>query len=197
MDIARAVRHWRLPLCIALLTATIQALDLGPYLRYKRAQVHQGQWWRLVTGNLVHLGWMHLGRDLAGMVLIWILFGHYLRQRTWLFLLVVCGLGVTLGIYLFSPSIHWYVGLSGALFGMFSAGALCEWQVHRVRSASMLAGMVLLLLYTIVFGPLPGEEAGLGGHVVFQAHAYGACVGIGFMLCRGGLTHRLLARGNS
>ena len=36
-------------------------------LRYDRLAVAAGQWWRLFTGNYVHLGWTHVLLDAAGL----------------------------------------------------------------------------------------------------------------------------------
>lgn len=191
------LRHWWLPAAIACVTIATQALGLETTLRYQRDLVTQGQWWRLITGNFVHLGWMHLLRDLAGLFLIWMLFRRRMNDLSWAVLVLLASLGVCLGIYLFNPSIAWYVGISGMLFGLFAAGAALEWKSSRWRSLGMLAGMVLLLAYTVFIGPLPGEESGLGGRVVSQAHVYGACMGLAYILCRGGWLRWRQARGQS
>lgn len=194
VSVARRLRPWRLPLLVAVVTTITQASRATGALRYQRELVARGELWRLLTGNFIHLGWMHLARDLAGLALIWVYFGPMLRERTWFALLLTSALGSTLGLYLLDPSIHWYVGLSGALFGLFAAGAVAEWRSSRVRAVVMLAAMAALLAYTGLIGPLPGEEAGLGGHVVVAAHVYGALSGLAFMLCLRGLPRRRLAR---
>ena len=35
-------------------------------LQYDRAALAAGEWWRLVTAHLVHLGWDHLALNVAG-----------------------------------------------------------------------------------------------------------------------------------
>jgi len=191
------LRSWWLPTSVACLTISTQALGLESELRYQRILVEHGQWWRLVTGNFVHLGWMHLLRDLAGLFLIWMLFRHRMSSGSWAILVLLASLGVCLGIYLFNPAIAWYVGLSGMLFGLFTAGAVLEWKSSRWRSLGMLAGMALLLAYTVFIGPLPGEQTGLGGRIVPQAHVYGACMGLAYILWRGGWLRWWHARGQS
>jgi len=195
MKLSNFLHRWRLPLVIAGLAIAAQALGLASSLRYQRDLVQHGQWWRLLTGNFVHLGWMHLLRDLAGLFLIWVLFRRSMSDLSWAILVLLASLGVCLGIYLLNPSIAWYVGLSGMLFGLFAAGAALEWTSSRWRSLALLAGMALLLVYTVFIGPLPGEESGLGGRVVPQAHVYGACLGLAYILCRGGWLRWRPARG--
>ncbi len=188
MQILRWLRIWRLPLGIACVATTIQIFGLAPSLRYQRDLVAEGELWRLLSGNFVHLGWTHLWRDLAGLGLIWSYFHRYLSERTWLVLVLVGSLGVTLGLYWFSPGIHWYVGISGMLFALFTAGAWVEWQFSPRRSLIMFTLMGVLVTYTILVGPLPGEQDGLGGRVIAIAHFYGALTGTAFMLCHWGLS---------
>jgi len=72
---SRRTIPWRLhvlPLSIVLIST---ALALGGQtvteaLRYQRGAILDGQWWRLISGNLVHLGWSHLLLNLAGLILV-------------------------------------------------------------------------------------------------------------------------------
>ncbi len=194
-QVLRWLRIWRLPLGIAFVTAAIQIFGLAPALRYQRDLIDKGELWRLLSGNFVHLGWVHLWRDLAGLGLIWSYFHRYLRERTWLLLVLVGSLGVTLGLYWFSPGVHWYVGISGMLFSLFTAGAWMEWQLSPRRSLIMFILMGALITYTVLIGPLPGEQAGLGGTVIAIAHFYGALTGAAFMLCRWELRRQWPVRG--
>lgn len=175
---------WRIPLAVTISAVLIQVLRLGPTLRYQRAAITHGEWWRLLTGNLVHLGWMHLGRDLAGLILIWFCFFPHLSERLWLAVIFICMLGVSGGLYIFSPEILWYVGLSGILYGLFATGAVLEWR-HRPRLSALLLGLMwAVVIYGLLVGPLPGEDIGLGGPIVPQAHLYGAICGMGFGVLR-------------
>ncbi len=196
-QVLRWLRIWRLPLGIAFVAAAIQIFGLAPALRYQRDLIDKGELWRLLSGNFVHLGWVHLWRDLAGLGLIWSYFHRYLRERTWLLLVLVGSLGVTLGLYWFSPGVHWYVGISGMLFSLFTAGAWMEWQLSPRRSLIMFILMGALITYTVLIGPLPGEQAGLGGTVIAIAHFYGALTGAAFMLCRWELRRQWPVRGSN
>ncbi len=178
------LRVWRLPLLLAALLLALQALGLRDALEYRRAAVLHGQLWRLLTGNLVHLGWVHLLRDLAGLFLIWGLFAPRMRDRTWLVLILACATAVGLGLLVFSPQVEWYVGISGVLFGLFCAGALLEWHQRPLYAGALLLGMAAVIGWTLHAGALPGETRDLGGAVVPQAHLYGALGGAAFILLR-------------
>jgi len=153
-------------------------------LEYRRAAVLRGQLWRLLTGNLVHLGWMHLARDIVGLFLIWALVARPLDGRCRIWLLCVCGLAVGLGLLAFSPEIEWYVGISGVLFGLFCAGALTQLWARPVYAGALLFGMTAVIGWTLYAGALPGETQDLGGKVVPQAHLYGAVGGAAFIAVR-------------
>ena len=195
ITLRRPLRDWRLPLLLALLLLALQALGLRSALQYRRDAVLDGQLWRLLTGNLVHLGWVHLLRDLAGLFLIWGLFARRLDERAWLALLLVCALAVGLGLFVFSPQIAWYVGISGVLFGLFCAGALLEWRERPRYASALLLGMAAVIAWTLHAGALPGETRDLGGAVVPQAHLYGALGAAAFILLRQGWRKLRSARG--
>lgn len=195
ITLRRLLRTWRLPLLLALLLVALQALGLRDALEYRRDAVLHGQLWRLLTGNLVHLGWVHLLRDLAGLFLIWGLFAPRLSERSWLALMLVCAAAVGLGLFALSPQIAWYVGISGVLFGLFCTGALLEWRRRPLYAGALLLGMAAVIAWTLRAGALPGETRDLGGAVVPQAHLYGALGGAAFMLLRQGWLRLRVTRG--
>lgn len=176
--------HWRAPLILAALLVSLQAAGWRQALEYQRAAVLRGELWRLVTCNSVHLGWMHLARDLAGLFLIWSLVGDSLDERSWLWALGATALAVGLGLLVFNPDIRWYVGISGVLFGLCCAGVLCQLPSRPVFSAGLLLGLISIIAWALDAGALPGETAGLGGKVVPQAHLYGALGGAVFIAIR-------------
>lgn len=178
------LRHWRAPLLLAVLLALLQVTGARAAMEYRRTAVLHGEIWRLMTSSLVHLGWVHLLRDLAGLFLIWGLFARRLSERTCLGVLMVSALVVGLGLLIFSPEIGWYVGISGALFGLFCAGALCELRTRPLYGGALLLGMAAIVGWTLYAGAWPDETVGLGGQVVPQAHLYGAVGGAACMLLR-------------
>jgi len=147
------------------------------WLRYDRTAILHGQWWRLLTGNFVHLGWSHLWLNLAGWLLVWLLFQAQIPVKTWISATVFCSLGVGLGLLWGSPHIVWYVGLSGVLHGYFVVGALLSIRMGYRFELLLLALVIAKLTWEQNVGPLPGSEKYSGGHVVVDAHLYGAISG--------------------
>jgi len=184
-----------MPLALAAALGALQAAGWTRALEYRRAAVLHGQLWRLMSGSFVHLGWVHMARDTLGLFLIWGLLTDALDERAWLEVLLVSDLAVGLGLLAFSPQITWYVGISGTLFGLFCAGALCEFRRRPVYAGALLLGMAVVIAWTLHAGALPGETRGLGGKVVPQAHLYGAIGGAAFILMRAALPARQVEAG--
>lgn len=146
-------------------------------LRYDRNAIFQGELWRLLTGNIVHLGWPHTVMNLAGFILIWMIFWRQLSTTRWLLAIVLTSLGVTLGLLLFNPQLHWYVGLSGSLHGLFIIGIIRHLQAGYRLEWLLLAALTTKLAWEQFVGALAGTSELAGGPVVVDAHLYGAVSG--------------------
>jgi rhomboid family GlyGly-CTERM serine protease len=173
-------RSWRAPLLLALVLVAFQwlAADGGQRLRYERQAVLDGEAWRLVTGHLVHADFVHLGWNLAGLLLVAWLFAREFDWRGWLAVLVASTVAVNLGFLVFEPQLEWYVGFSGVLHGLMAAG-LCAW-LWRARDAltALVAGLFALKLgWEHAMGALPFTSATLSLPVIHAAHTYGALGG--------------------
>lgn len=147
-------------------------------MRYDREAIFSGELWRLLTGNLAHLGWSHLLMNLAGLILICILFGKRLNRLTWAVISLVSALFVTVGLLIFSPLTSWYVGLSGMLHGLLIAGIFAN--IARGYKLEYLLLFVIIgkLFWEQWQGPLPGSESLAGGNVVVNSHLYGGIAGL-------------------
>lgn len=144
-------------------------------LRYEREAVLQGEYWRLVTGHLVHGSILHLILNAAGLGLIAALFPHDYSWRGWLLIALFSMLAIDVGLVFYEPQLAWYVGLSGVLHGALAAGAIAWWR-HEPRPLAL----VLIVIFLGKLGweqwqgalPLSGDLA-----VVVNAHLYGALGG--------------------
>jgi rhomboid family GlyGly-CTERM serine protease len=169
-----------LPLLLALIAigCALSGNNATLELRYERAAIEAGQVWRLITGNLVHLGWPHLAMNLAGLLLIWVIFFRDLVIRQWTTVVAVSACAVGVGLYLFNTQLNWYVGLSGILHGLLIAPL-----VMRIRRGYRFEWLILLALCAKLgweqwAGAVPGSAEMAGGNVVVDAHLYGAIGGL-------------------
>ncbi len=165
-----------------LLCVALQYFELSSQLRFDRARIDEGQWWLLISGNLVHLGWNHLWLNMAGLALVAVFFSTYYRYAEWLALLLLSSVFVGVGLYWLNPELIWYVGLSGVLHGLFIAGGWQEYKRYGKSGALLLLLIVGKLVWEQLMGAMPGSEAVSGGRVMVDAHLYGALGGAVFVL---------------
>jgi rhomboid family GlyGly-CTERM serine protease len=142
--------------------------------RYDRSALAAGQWWRLLSGHVIHLGYEHAALDAAGLVLIWALFARDYSARAWVLIIGLSVIGVDAGLWLLSSTTDWYVGSSGVLHGALAAG-ICAHLRRREPDGWVLAlFLVAKLGYEQSRGALPLTT---GGAVIVDAHLYGAASG--------------------
>lgn len=146
--------------------------------RYERGAVLAGEWWRLATGHLVHLGWGHALLNLAGTALAAALFAGRLDGRGWSLAAAAAAAAIGAGFLLLEPDLTWYVGLSGVLHGVFVAGALALLLARQAEGALLLVLLAVKLVWEQFYGALPLSEGSAGGPVVVDAHLYGAIGGL-------------------
>lgn len=146
--------------------------------RYDRDALAAGEYWRLVSGHLVHLGWGHLWPNVAALVVISLLFEGTLRSADWLFTALVAGGAIDLGLFFLDPGVRWYVGLSGVLHGLVAAGALAFLLRRHVLGAILGAALSAKLVFEQTVGPVPLTAGAVGGPVIVAAHLYGAAGGL-------------------
>jgi rhomboid family GlyGly-CTERM serine protease len=169
--------HWLLPGLLALAAAGLQASGLVEELRFER-ELALGEPWRLLTGHMVHLGWMHLVLNIAGLAAVWLIVGDALHPLAWLCVMLVAAATVSVGLLLLSPEIAWYVGLSGVLHGMLAAGAIASLKARPMLGWALLALLAGKLLLEWQAGGDSAVSSLVGGAVITDAHLYGAVAGV-------------------
>jgi rhomboid family GlyGly-CTERM serine protease len=165
---------------LAGVVALLLASELGGNgarlaLRYERAAVVAGEWWRLVTGHFVHLGLEHALLNALGLLLMWALFARDYRPFGWLAIVAATLAAIDLGLVLRDSTIEWYVGSSGALHGVLAAGTLAHLKRGEFDGWLLAIFLVGKLTYEQYVGALPLTS---GGAVVIDAHLYGALGGL-------------------
>ena len=174
--LARAMPALSLP-GITIGIAAILALtgDAGRLLlRFERGAIADGEFWRLLSGHFVHLGWSHFVLNAIGFLLICYLVAARFRALQWLLIGGIAIAGIDTGFWLFEPQLEWYVGLSGLLHGLLAAGVIAG--IRAGQKDAWVLGVILLLklAYEQFVGPVPGSAETTGGTVIVAAHLYGA-----------------------
>ncbi len=185
------------PALIALVSIILAISE--PYsqelLAYQRYLITDGQIWRLFTGHFLHTNSIHLLLNLAGLLLLWALHGHYFSNKRYAAIWGALTLGTAIGLYLFSSNLIHYVGLSGVLHGLFVIGAYYDIR-HKLKSGWLLLLVVLAkVLHEQVFGA--GQQIAnlIEANVAIDAHLFGVMSGLLVVLFH--LIHQRLNRKNN
>ncbi len=173
----RSAAVWLPPL---LVMSLVLLLGLGGEplrlaLRFDRDAIEAGKWWRLLSGNFVHLGWWHLFLNEMGLLMLLLLCPERLSAAVWARRLVLVSLGMSGGLYFFVPGTHWYVGMSGVIHGLFVLGLGRQIVASRdLIAAGCLAYLVGKIAWEMVSGVPVSDEAAIGGTVLVESHLYGS-----------------------
>jgi rhomboid family GlyGly-CTERM serine protease len=160
--------------CLALLLPTLGGDRARMLLRYERAQLALGQWWRLLTAHLVHLDLRHALLNSVGLTLMWALFARDFTPRHWLVVLLAAAAAIDAGLWFGDSTVQWYVGSSGVLHGVMAAGALAHIRRGERDGWILAALLAVKLLYEQRHGALPFSG---GDPVVVDAHLWGVLGG--------------------
>lgn len=164
--------RWLWLLLILLVLDLLLALgdNYSLLLRFDRAGVAAGGWWRLLTAHMVHLDVHHLILNELGLVLVWSLFAQDFDAVDWCIIVLSGALSISCGLWWLSPKIAWYVGASGVLHTVMAAGTA----KHLAERA-----WDRWLLFLGLCGKLIWEQSGAPAQplIVVDAHLYGAISG--------------------
>jgi rhomboid family GlyGly-CTERM serine protease len=168
-------RPWSGPLALILVAVLLESggEHWRTALRYDRVAIADGELWRLLSGNFVHLGWWHLLLNGLSLVLLVMLCPDRLSAGEWLRRILLLCLGMSAGLYFLAPGLATYVGLSGMIYGLFVLGL--------GRQAAQRDGIAILCLlflacrvgWELVIGAPASEEGLIGGKVVAESHLFG------------------------
>ncbi|MCL5049348.1 MAG: rhombosortase [Firmicutes bacterium] len=143
---------------------------------YQRPLITAGEWWRIVTGQFVHWSLPHLFGNLLGLGVAWLLFAQHWHGWCFWVLAVVVAAGTNLSLWLFSPEVAYYVGFSGALYGLITYGAVRDW-LAGIRFGWLISlGVVAKVSYEFFVAPMPWFSTDTSTLAV-DAHFYGAMLG--------------------
>ena len=163
-----ALLGWLMLAAAALLLAAMP--QYRPQLMFYPQTALQQPWWQYFSGHLLHLGNAHLLANLVAMLLLAGMAWRRQQLRQALLALVVSILGVDLGLIV-QGTVGWYVGLSGALHGVFAWLMLAP-QPHTTGREKLLP-LLWLLGIVKIYIDLHTNQQWLGIPTVPQAHFYG------------------------
>ncbi|MEE9328454.1 MAG: rhombosortase [Cocleimonas sp.] len=165
------------PLILAIIGVSLLLLafqNLQSEFVFDRHNIAQGQWWRLITGNLTHSNYNHLALNLTGLWMLGFLFVDSLKIKTFILSTIFLGLVVGSALYLYSPELDFYYGFSGVLYGLYIIGA-----ISAIIKQDYFTGILVLslIIAKIIWDSLNGGSQTsaelIGIPVATDAHLYG------------------------
>ncbi len=170
-------------IAVAIALLALHAFAPGDALEYQRGALAR-QPWRALTGHLVHVNWPHALINAAALWIVARLYAPDLSATRQAIALAASALAISAALAWLHPAIEWYRGLSGALHGLFFAGATSWLLTERPRSlrrlwlpAALVAGGWVKVVFEQPYdGALPRADW-LGTAIVPQAHLIGAACG--------------------
>lgn len=158
--------------------------DLLLHLRFESSAVTEGDYWRVLTGHVVHLNLPHTLMNLGALCLLMIMFWKDMSYPADLAALFFSITGISIGLYFFHPELSSYAGFSGLLHGLFLYYFLKI--LPQNNKVSTIA--VTLISLKIFWEQTPWADTSetaklIGGNVATMAHLYGGICGLIAGLC--------------
>lgn len=150
------------------------SIDLIGFIPEKIAD---GEYWRVITGQLLHTNLNHLYLNTAGLLLIWALHGEYYTAKHYVIVTSVSLIiiGIALGI-IYQNTI--YSGLSGVLHALLIYGSILDIKRKLNSGWLIFAGIWLKVLYENTFGASGSTAELISASVAVESHLIGAMVGL-------------------
>lgn len=166
-----------LPLIVVLLSFFALVFNVDN-LHFERDLLLNGELWRGVTSHFLHTNINHFLLNISTVILLWALHGHYYTIVNYSVLFLVCAVTTTFGVYVYSPEITSYVGLSGVLHGVFIWGAFKDIQYKDKTGYVLLIGVVAKVIHEQLFGSSDDIATLISANVAIDAHLWGMIGGI-------------------
>lgn len=163
---------------LLILPIALMLFEAQLHLRYQALAILDKQYWRWLTAHWVHLTWGHLWMNWLALLILMVSFFENLDAKGWLWLCLGLSLLTSIVFIGFAPELHWYVGLSGILHGLFVFLVLQDHKLTALLKALFIAGLGIKLVWEQIYGAIPGSAKLAGGNVVVDAHLYGAISGL-------------------
>ena len=161
--------------------ASLQLLDIR-ILRYQQNWWGDAEFWRSITAHWVHANWPHFLLNASGLILCMSIASPKWSCWRWAGYNLCLAVGISALFTLLNPELHWYVGYSGVLFGIYFLAAV-DLFVRDKIIALLLGGAIVIkvvLEQTSDIRITTGDMIGVP--VIIDAHLYGLLLGLSIAL---------------
>ena len=146
-------------------------------LMYHRDAIISGEFWRYLSGHLVHSNGWHLLLNLASLTMIGLLFSSHLSIILWALVFVLSGVMISSGYFFVAVQFQSYVGLSAILYAVIIIGALLD-----IKQQPLIAVLVLVVVTgRVIWQQFSGSMESLASiiedRVAIESHLFGIISG--------------------
>lgn len=173
-------------LTVSLISILILLLTFLDPQQFQQLTTYPGilenrEYWRWLSCNFVHFGWMHSLMNLIGFLLASLILFYFFPVKKFLLLLLFCCLIVGIGISVISPEMQ-YAGFSGTIHGLLIAGCFYATEHPVWKRVVVFIGVVVKIIdeqfFTHDLNPMHNF---LPVPVAIDAHLLGALAGLSFV----------------
>ncbi|OUR60030.1 rhombosortase [Bermanella sp. 47_1433_sub80_T6] len=171
------VALWPIYLLLVMLLLTSLGESVTNLLRFDHQAIGHGEYWRLLSAHVVHLGWAHGLLNAGGLLMVAWMQPAGAPWR-WLVFYVITSIVISMGLYL-DGSVNTYVGASGVLHGLLIMAAFFSHWLEPWRKSLVVFAVTTKLLWeqTPWYSDASVSEM-IGGYVVVDAHFLGGLAGL-------------------
>ncbi|WP_083690156.1 rhombosortase [Colwellia sp. UCD-KL20] len=161
-----------LPLLVIILSTLAFICDVDS-LAFQRDLFIEGEFWRGLTGHFLHTNFNHFILNIIAVILLWALHGQFYNLVNYTLIFLVCAITTTFGVYIYSPEIMQYVGLSGVLHGLFIWGAIKDIQNKDKTGFVLLVAVIGKVIHEQIKGASKEVADLISATVAIDAHLWG------------------------
>ncbi|MCK5881605.1 MAG: rhombosortase, partial [Sinobacterium sp.] len=169
------------PLAFAVICGLVQWFNYNDWASLDVEATLSGQWWRIITGHLVHSGWQHYAMNMVGLGLCIAVFYKDVRGFHWPLSFLVLSLFSSIGLIIIYPSNYIYIGFSDVLHGWIMLGCIAIYKKEKKLSIAVFVLFWLKIIEENLNLPF-FTSFGVSGNVAKESHILGATAGIIYAL---------------
>ena len=187
---------WIFVAAMLAIMVILQLFDIHD-LRYQYDWLSKAEYWRLLSAHWVHVNWMHLILNAAGLLLCMAIAAPRWSIRQWTLYQLILGFGISILFSLRNPNLEWYVGYSGVLFGIYLLAAIDLYSREKLIALLLGAAISIKVILEQTSDLKVTSSDLIGTPVIIDAHLYGLVLGLSIALAQRAYTigHRGAIRG--